>query len=211
MAFLFPSPRWGEGTRSFHTANAPPPGFVRRRAAVPFAALPEQPEHPKAPGRLRDAPDEAWRRLRRRTRARRSRFSLRGRSGASGRSVPAAGSMPRGEVIWNIILLFGRRQELPRALPPLVVMPGFVPGLRALRRQVVAKSWMAGTSLAVTRFAFAAVFCRCRAAPFHSITISPVMPCSAWVLPSRSRMPHCRSVTRPVATGTNHHSAAWPG
>ena len=41
----------------------------------------------------------------------------------------------------------------------------------------------------------------------HSITISPVMPCSAWVFPSAPRMSHRRSVTRPAATGTNHHSA----
>lgn len=41
----------------------------------------------------------------------------------------------------------------------------------------------------------------------HRITISPTMPCSAWVLPSLSLTPQCRSVIRPVATGTSHHSA----
>ena len=45
----------------------------------------------------------------------------------------------------------------------------------------------------------------------HSITISPTMPCAAWLLPSLPTMPQRRSVTRPAATGTNHHSAAWPG
>ena len=45
----------------------------------------------------------------------------------------------------------------------------------------------------------------------HSITISPTMPRSAWVLPSVPTMPQRRSPTRPVATGTNHHSALCPG
>ena len=44
----------------------------------------------------------------------------------------------------------------------------------------------------------------------YSITISPTMPSSAWVLPSFT-MPQRRSFTRPAATGTNHHSAACPG
>jgi hypothetical protein len=45
----------------------------------------------------------------------------------------------------------------------------------------------------------------------YSITISPTIPWSACVLPSLPTMPQRRSVTRPVATGTNHHSATWPG
>jgi hypothetical protein len=48
-------------------------------------------------------------------------------------------------------------------------------------------------------------------ATVHSMTISPTMPCSAWVLPLLSTMPQRRSVTRPAATGTNHHSAICPG
>ena len=44
----------------------------------------------------------------------------------------------------------------------------------------------------------------------YSMTISPTMPRSACDLPSLT-MPQRRSVTRPVATGTNHHSALWPG
>ena len=44
----------------------------------------------------------------------------------------------------------------------------------------------------------------------YSMTISPIMPSSAWVLPSFT-MPQRRSFARPAATGTSHHSAAWPG
>src|SRR5262245_21962381 len=44
----------------------------------------------------------------------------------------------------------------------------------------------------------------------HSITISPTMPWSAWLLPSATT-PQRKSVTRPAATGTNHYSAVWPG
>ena len=45
----------------------------------------------------------------------------------------------------------------------------------------------------------------------HSITISPTMPWSAWLLPSAATIPQRKSVTRPAATGTNHHSAVCPG
>jgi hypothetical protein len=45
----------------------------------------------------------------------------------------------------------------------------------------------------------------------HSITISPTMPSSACVLPSLPLMSQRRSLTRPAATGTSHHSAACPG
>jgi len=45
----------------------------------------------------------------------------------------------------------------------------------------------------------------------YSITISPVMPRSAWVLPSAPLMSQRRSVARPAATGTSHHSADCPG
>ena len=45
----------------------------------------------------------------------------------------------------------------------------------------------------------------------YSITISPVMPSSAWVLPSLVLMSQRRSLARPAATRNNHHSADCPG
>ena len=45
----------------------------------------------------------------------------------------------------------------------------------------------------------------------YSITISPIMPSSAWVLPSLVLMSQRRSLARPAATGTSHHSADCPG
>src|SRR5262245_11001327 len=68
--------------------------------------------------------------------------------------------------------------------------------LATLRRRLE-KVWARGTPL--------------RLLSAHSITISPTMPWSAWLLPSAPTMPQRRSVTRPAATGTNHHSAVCPG
>ena len=53
-------------------------------------------------------------------------------------------------------------------------MPGLVPGIHAFASEV-RKTWMAGTSPAMTK-----------SVTRYSITISPVMPSSAWVLPSLS-------------------------
>ena len=72
----------------------------------------------------------------------------------------------------------------------------------AMRQASVAVSYWRQSSLAM----------RCvRCMRRYSMMISPVMPSSAWVLPSAPLMSQRRSLTRPAATGTSHHSAAWPG
>jgi hypothetical protein len=97
-------------------------------------------------------------------------------------------------------------------------MPGLVPGIHAFAHEE--RTWMTGTSSAKTRFALLPGHDRewidagryvGQTLKRYSITISPVMPSSAWVLPSLVLISQRRSLARPAATGTSHHSADCPG
>ena len=88
-------------------------------------------------------------------------------------------------------------------------MPGLVPGIHVFAHR--SKTWMPGTSPAMTEMDSARLKRSIRQTIALFDNDLADMPRSACVLPSLVLMSQRRSLARPAATGTSHHSADCPG